>query len=185
MTTLPQAKTSRVSMTLALMLATIGLCQPSAAQDMRLTAAAKATLKLAQAPSFDKEVEHCGLLAVIPNGRLIATKPRAGRKDSCKPKDFSSDVEIVASYHTHGSYDADAYTEFPSSSDVLADRAEGIDGFVSTPGGRMWYIDSERATVRLVCGAGCLPVDPDYQPDPDIVIKDRYSLRELRRIEQE
>ncbi len=165
-------------------LVSLALGPPAMAQDMRLTAAAKATLELAQQPSFEKGVEHCGLLAVIPNGRLIATKPHAGRKESCQPKDFSSDVEIIASYHTHGSYDPDAYTEFPSSQDVLADRAEGIDGFVSTPGGRLWFIDSARGRVRLICGAGCLPVDPNYRPDPTINIKESYTLRELRRIER-
>ena len=161
----------------------IALATPATSQDAALITAAKRTLEIAQALSFETGSEHCGLLGQITGARYVATKPRRGLANSCRPKDFSGNVDVIASYHTHGSFDPDAFAEVPSSRDVEADIAEGVFGFVSTPGGRLWLIDPLKATATLLCGIRCLPQDPDFQEVAGNVIKPRYSLGQLRRRE--
>lgn len=162
----------------------IAMSSACVAQDARLVSAAKETLRIAQERTFARGREFCGLLAVLPNGQIASTRPKRGRVDSCAPRDFLRNLNVVASYHTHGTYDPDSLSELPSSLDVLADREEGIDGFVATPGGRLWFIDGRRATVHLLCARGCVPADPNYRPDPNFQFKTRYTLRELRDVER-
>jgi hypothetical protein len=156
------------------------LATPVAAQDAALISAAKRTLEIAQQPSFDVGREHCGLLGQITGARYVATKPKRGWKNSCLPKDFSGNVDVQASYHTHGSYSPHAEAELPSSNDVEADMTEGVFGFIATPGGRMWMVDPNTGIATLLCGLGCLPQDPNFIQDPDLNIKPRYTLRELQ-----
>jgi hypothetical protein len=42
------------------------------------------------------------------------------------------------------------------------DADEGIDGYVATPGGRLWYIDTVDMVASQLCGIGCLPRDPKF-----------------------
>ena len=44
--------------------------------------------------------------------------------------------------------------------DIEADEDEGVDGFVATPGGRLWYVDTKDMIVRQLCSLNCLPQDP-------------------------
>jgi hypothetical protein len=156
---------------------------PGQAQDAQLVAAAKSTLAKLQSNSFDAEREYCGLLGALPDGRIAATRPRKGRMDSCKPREFSGAAIPVASFHTHGAYDIDADAEVPSSSDILADHEEGLDGFVSTPGGRFWFIDGAAKTARQICGVGCLPQDPDFKAEPAGSVRQSYTLEQIKRRE--
>ena len=71
-------------------------------------------------------------------------------------------MDPVASYHTHGGYAEGYHSELPSGTDMKSDRRLRIDGWVATPGGRLWHVDSDTMTVREVCGRGCLPQDPAY-----------------------
>lgn len=165
------------------LMAAITVANPAISQDAALISAAKRTLEIAQNPSFETGAEHCGLLGQIAGARYIATKPRRGFANSCKPKDFSGDVDVIASYHTHGSYNPDAFAEVPSSNDVEADIAEGVFGFVSTPGGRLWMINPLTGTSTMLCDIGCLPQDPDFKEFAGDDIKPRYSLQQLRQRE--
>ena len=61
-------------------------------------------------------------------GKLAATGPKRGRRDSCEPDEPPEDFEILASYHTHGAYTQEADTEMPSLEDLAGDIEEGIDG---------------------------------------------------------
>ena len=42
------------------------------------------------------------------------------------------------------------------------DADEGIDGYVATPGGRLWYLDTVDMVASQLCGIGCLPRDPKF-----------------------
>jgi hypothetical protein len=48
---------------------------------------------------------------------------------------------IVASLHTHGAFKYVMPAECPSVVDVEACESEGINGYVSTSGGRLWFVD--------------------------------------------
>lgn len=150
------------------------------AQDADLINAAKSTLTSIQSNSFKADREYCGMLGRNAQGNIVITRPRKGRRDSCQPNSFFSDeIETLASYHTHGSYDLEANAEVPLSDDLLADMAEGVFGFVSTPGGRFWITEPEENQVRLLCDVGCLPKDPKYEPVAEGNVRDVYTLDQL------
>lgn len=129
--------------------------------------------------SFEKNREYCGYIGLDADGELVASEPRRGRKSSCTPRDPRNIVVILASYHTHGGYEGhDAY-EVPSVDDIESDEAEGIDGYVATPGGRLWYIDTEDMVISQLCRAGCVPQAEGYVPEPDADIRQSYSYEEL------
>lgn len=143
---------------------------------------ARSWLGQLQERSFRNNREYCGYLGYDVQGRFAATKPRRGRADSCDVI-WSNRLTIIASYHTHGSFDPESYSEFPSTTDMETDREEGINGYVSTPGGRLWFIDSEKMISRQICGLGCLDQDPDFTPGLDGRIRKSYSHQDLLRIE--
>jgi len=132
-----------------------------------------------QAGSIAANREYCGMIGLTETGALIASAARKGRRDSCRPKDPRGAVELIASYHTHAGYDEDADSEVPSANDVIGDMEEGLDGYVSTPGGRLWFIDGQAGVARQLCGLGCLPADPDFQQGQWAVVKQRYTLSDL------
>ena len=147
---------------------------------------AKSVLAEAQALTLQRGREYCGYIGVDENGRLAASKPRRGRKSACRPKNPPRDwQDIVASYHTHGTYTEDADSEVPSSDDIRADANEGIDGYLVTPGGRMWYIDGLEFTARQICGKGCFPSDPDFVAEDFGPVKSVYTIHELEIREEE
>ena len=160
--------------------ALIGLTETASAQaNFEIRFAQQALLK-AQILSLERGREHCGYIGVDENGRLVASKPRRGRKDVCRPKNPPRKwQDIVASYHTHGTYSEDADSEVPSTSDILADANEGIDGYLITPGGRVWYIGGIHMRARQLCGRGCMLSDPNFQPEVDYPVRNTYALEEL------
>lgn len=170
---------------LATCAATLCFATASQAQDRALILAAKTTLAKVQGNSFAANREYCGLLGINSNGQIVATRARKGRADSCTPRDFpSNDIETIASYHTHGAYDPDADAEVPSLSDIDADTDEDLDyGFISTPGGRFWLIDTRKQEVRMLCNLGCMPSDRDFVQGDWGPIKKRYSRNSLLRRE--
>ena len=74
---------------------------------------------------------------------------------------------------------ADYNSEVPSGADMEGDEAEGIDGWVGTPGGRLWYIDTTDMITRQICGIGCIPSDPDFVRGDSGLIEQSYSYDEL------
>ena len=165
-----------------LLLCAIALALPTyvfaqASFEIRL---AKSVLAEAQALTLKRGREYCGYIGVDENGTLTFTKPRRGRKDACRPKNPPRKwQDIVASYHTHGTYTENADSEVPSSDDIRADANEGIDGYLVTPGGRMWYIDGLEYTARLICDKGCLSSDPNFVPEDFGPVKSFYTVHEL------
>ncbi len=140
---------------------------------------AKKTLNAIQAQSIEENREYCGYIGLSADGNFIATPPKKGRKASCFVKTIPDDITILASYHTHGGYSYDHDSELPSPDDIKADSEEGTDGYISTPGGRVWFTNTETGMATLLCGEACVISDPDYKADPTLPIKSSYQFSEL------
>ncbi|MEM9585392.1 MAG: DUF4329 domain-containing protein [Pseudomonadota bacterium] len=170
---------------LLFVMAPLAAALPAHAQDADLIEAARMTLASIQDNSFAADREYCGMIGENAEGKLVITRPRKGRRDSCVPRSFrSDDIYVLASYHTHGSYDFEADSEVPSIDDFDADDEEGVFGFVATPGGRFWVIDPERDLMRQICGIGCLPQDPDFEKGVAGNIPKQFNRAQLFRREQ-
>lgn len=129
--------------------------------------------------SIEENVEFCGYIGQNTDGELAVTPPTKGEPGSCYADDPVSLELIFASYHTHGAYSYDYSSELPSGNDMEADEQEGIDGWVATPGGRLWYIDTTDMITRQICGLGCLPADPNFVAGDDGRILESYTYDEL------
>ncbi|WP_299772299.1 DUF4329 domain-containing protein [uncultured Tateyamaria sp.] len=133
-----------------------------------------------QAQSIDEGREYCGLIGVDASGSYVATTARRGGTSTCLPPlSAGSNITVLASYHTHGAYDPEYLTEIPSYDDIRTDIEDGTDGYVATPGGRLWYVDARAQEARLVCGARCLVSDAEFEEDPAFPVRPRYSLQDL------
>lgn len=143
----------------------------------------KAKLGLLQRLSFATEREYCGYIGRISDGTLMFTEMVRGGHDGCTPVFPATPITLSASLHTHGAYDAHVPAEFPTSLDMESDTREGVNGYISTPGGRLWFIDSSAGTATQLCGLGCLPQDPDFHAGDDGQIKIQYTYQELLGLE--
>lgn len=151
----------------------------SASQVSQERAVARSLFTRLQPISIAEGVEYCGLIGLDAAGNMVATQPERGRPDSCLIESQGQIEVVTASYHTHGSYSPDFFDEIPSDTDVEGDEADGIDGYVATPGGRFWYIDSSERFLRQLCSPGCLPRDPRFVPDPADDIALTYTYEQL------
>lgn len=151
---------------------------PAVAQDQALVDLATRTLSSLQDVSFLKRREYCGFFGYTARGDLVATPAEPGTRDSCTAV-FPDDIAVIASYHTHGAYDRGYFNEIPSDVDMESDADFLLDGFVSTPGGRLWFIDGRQLETYQICGAGCLPVAPGFVKGADGEIATRYTHEEL------
>jgi len=166
-------KTPLLALCIALM------AQPVAAQDPQEVAVARTILTQLQMLSFDKRREYCGFIGYDAQARLVASDPVPGTQATCSAP-FPTDLAIVASYHTHGDFDLGYFNEVPSDIDVESDRELLINGYVSTPGGRLWYVDGRAEIVRQICGLGCLPVAPGFRKGINGHIAEQYTFDALR-----
>ncbi len=124
--------------------------------------------------------EYCGYLGFDAAGRMATTEPRRGLPDYCDPGSTPPGFDVVASWHTHGAWTWDADVEAPSIEDLLADFDEGIDGYIATPGGRVWLnLVDERRSI-LLCGRGCVVSDPAFRPCPAFLPGTEYTIPSLR-----
>ncbi len=151
---------------------------PASAQSQDEITFVKELFAELQQKSFERNREYCGFIGYDADGVLVANRAKRGRADSCTPR-WPNRLDVIASYHTHGAYDVDAWSEIPSGDDMESDEADGVDGWVATPGGRFWYIDTEDMVTFQVCGIGCLPQDPNFVPAPEDNIQQSYSYDEL------
>lgn len=129
--------------------------------------------------SIRENREYCGYIGFDAAGQLTFSQPTPGDESSCLADDPVGLEVIMASYHTHGAFSLDYFNEVPSGDDVEGDEAEGIDGWMATPGGRLWYVDSGELVISQVCGIGCLPMDPDFIAGADGLIAESYSYDQL------
>ena len=129
--------------------------------------------------SFDEGIEFCGYVGFTAAGDLAVSPATRGDESSCLSADPDNLEVIVASYHTHGDFSTEYSSETPSGDDMEGDEEEGIDGWVATPGGRLWYIDTTDMVTFQVCGVGCLPKDPNFIEGDDGFIAESYSYDEI------
>lgn len=141
---------------------------------------ARVRLAAMQAQSFDEKVELCAIIFEDSDGNLDTTGARAGDEAACDLRYFDEPgMAPLASIHTHGAFDESYDSEVPSLIDLEGDIESQLDGYVSTPGGRLWRVDWQQARAVLVCGEACLEQDPAYRPCPGDAISPSYSLTQL------
>jgi len=141
---------------------------------------ARARLGAMQARSFDDRLELCAIIFEDSEGKLQSSEVRPGDEATCDLKYFDAPgMAPLASIHTHGAFDADYDSEVPSLIDLEGDIGDRMDGYVATPGGRLWRVDWQRERAVLVCGAGCLAQDPAYRACPDDTVAASYTGAEL------
>jgi len=132
-----------------------------------------------QPVSLRENVEYCGAIGFDRSGRLIASSATRGKVNTCLSRGSSQIVTVTASYHTHGGFAPEYFNEIPSLEDVRGDLAEGIDGYVATPGGRIWFVDSSARRIMQICGLGCLPQAANFIAGSDGPIEQTYTFTEL------
>lgn len=149
-----------------------------AAQDAGELRIAREVLTRLQPVSFEKKREYCGYIGYDAQGVMTASPPVMGTKDSCAAP-FPRNLAITASYHTHGDFDRGYFNEIPSDIDMEGDRRFYMNGYVSTPGGRLWFIDSQVMVARQVCGVACLPVADRFRKGAKGDVARSYTFEAL------
>ena len=152
---------------------------PATAQDADELRIAREVLTRLQDQSFDKKREYCGYIGYDENGRLKASDPIAGTLDGCSAA-FPRNLAITASYHTHGDFDQGYFNEVPSTIDMEGDKEFYMNGYVATPGGRLWYIDTRIMVARQLCGISCLPSSNRFEKGAKGEIAQSYTYEELK-----
>ena len=152
---------------------------PAMAQPIDEEALIRATLNELNVMSFAEGIEFCGYVGFTADGELAVSPPTRGDESSCLSDDPTNLELITASYHTHGDFSTEYSSETPSGTDMEGDEEEGIDGWVSTPGGRLWYIDTVDMVTYQICGIGCLAQDPNFIAGDDGFIAEEYTYDEL------
>lgn len=140
----------------------------------------KAFFHEVQLMSFKHNSEYCGYIGYNEQDEFIATPPRKGTVDGCQPDLPPEGFDFVGSYHTHGAFSEDADSELPSVEDMEADMAEDVDGFIATPGGRIWHIDTIDNIARMVCGRDCVVSDPNFKDGVLPPVAKSYTLSQLK-----
>jgi hypothetical protein len=153
---------------------------PAWAQSEDEIAFAKDFYNRLQMRSIIENREYCGFFFRDAGGTLHATRPDRGKSDTCQMGSPPRGVEVIASYHTHAAFSPDHMNEVPSLQDLQGDIAAGLDGYIATPGGRLWFSDHEVREVRQICGIGCLVQDPDFRPGRFYKERRRYTLDDLK-----
>lgn len=142
-----------------------------------LDALAVEALAALQDQSIEEQVEFCAY--IVTDGATLSTAPiQRGDKDGCSILEPKSG-EVVASFHTHGNHDPGYWSEVPSETDVDGDMADGIPGYVGTPGGRVWVTDPNDGSVEVLCGVGCIPADPNYRAEDTEPFDDEMTYEQL------
>lgn len=131
-----------------------------------------------QSITYDREV--CGYIVRNPAGRLEVSKASWGGVASCGTMPVPAGYQIVSSWHTHAAWAQGYDNEVPSTVDVEGDLAQHIDGWLATPGGRVWFINGQTGEMHQYCGPECMPSDPNSRLDSRGPVDRRYSLAELR-----
>ena len=131
-----------------------------------------------QGRSIRESREYCGFIVRRPDGILETSRILPGGEDFCEI--MQSSQNVIASFHTHGSYSPRYDNEVPSLNDALSDIEAGTDGYVSTPGGRVWRIDHETRIIEQLCGLGCVTSDPRNNTRHGAPVPNRFTLGQLR-----
>ncbi len=138
-----------------------------------------------QPKSIAQNTEYCGYFGIDADDNFVATRPTKGDTDSCLADEPPEDLDLFATYHTHGGYMFDADSELPSLNDLEADIDEELDGYVATPGGRIWLNSIDRETAIMLCGRNCTVSDSEYVADTEYPVNNSYTVQQLRQRESE
>lgn len=136
-------------------------------------------LNALQPRSFAESREYCGYIGLNSAGAYVATPAVRGDEASCTLPDASPKIRLLASYHTHGAYSPKFDNEVPSYEDLEGDILDQLDGYVSTPGGRIWYNVAATGRATLLCGLNCVARDSNFTPDPDFPVGKHYTVAQL------
>lgn len=159
---------------------TMGLALPANAQSRAEQDLAKQTLRALQERSVKGNREYCGVIGRDAAGRLVVSEAVRGNRARCRYPNSPPGTTVVATVHTHGAFLKNYDNEVPSVLDVLADMYAGTNGYVSTPGGRFWYVNGRTGVIELICGPKCLPWDPRYVPGLAGPVAGKYTLEQLK-----
>ena len=154
----------------------------------RLDQVAEAALSNAQNLSLLNNREYCGYIAFDGKDRLRFTAPLKGDVESCTPPEVPYSWELIASYHTHGALNPqvpDVSYELPSGDDLRGDMDEGIDGYLATPGGRFWFIDTYDEMVIMLGGVGYFQPDSLFEQDIECGPRAEHTFEQIFMMEDE
>lgn len=132
-----------------------------------------------QAASIAERREFCGYFFRDNTGRIQGTPPRAGTFASCNMPAPRQGSGVIGSYHTHGAYGPRFDNEVPSVTDIQSDVQLGLNGYVSTPGGRVWRVNHLTRDTEQLCGLGCVTRDPGFVPRNESSVLARFTLMQL------
>lgn len=177
--TRPRPALSALLLALALALPGAALPGMARAQSAQETAFVLGLMESMNALSVRFNREVCGYILRHPNGAYSSTKVSWGGHASCASLPLQGGVDVVSSWHTHAAWGEGYDGEVPSIQDVEGDMDQGINGWVGTPGGRLWHVDGRTGTMRQVCGRDCLPVDPNFFPEEHGPVAESYTLDAL------
>ena len=152
------------------------------ASDSAIADFARNSLDDIQRRSFAESKEFCGLILEDDTGNMQISMVFEGRESECQlPWLSPMGLYPVATFHTHGAFNPRFDSEVPSTLDLQSDIDEQIDGFVATPGGRLWKIDWQDERAAQICGEGCIASDPRYRPMVGDGIAASYTLDQLQQ----
>ncbi|NQZ71589.1 MAG: DUF4329 domain-containing protein [Dinoroseobacter sp.] len=134
-----------------------------------------------QPPSFAQSREYCGFIIRDDHGKITTGRISPGTTDSCAPQ-RPERGQVLSSFHTHGGFSRVHINEIPSVQDLEGDIASRTNGWVATPGGRLWFNDWRRGTAQQVCGVGCLLTDPAFIEGDRGKVDRVYTLDKLVRL---
>ncbi|WP_284263800.1 DUF4329 domain-containing protein [Roseicyclus amphidinii] len=177
--TRPRPALSALLLSLAVALPGLALPGMARAQSAQETAFVLGLMESMNALSVRFNREVCGYILRHPNGAYSSTKVSWGGHASCASLPLEGGVDVVSSWHTHAAWGEGYDGEVPSIQDVEGDMGQGINGWVGTPGGRLWHVDGRTGTMRQVCGRDCLPVDPNFFPEEHGPVAESYTLDAL------
>ena len=146
-----------------------------------LTAYARTVLEDIQSRSIAKNQEYCGVIFEDEMGNLQTSTIYAGGRAACV-LDWGVPLgnHVVASFHSHAAHDDRFDSEVPSVEDLANDIDARIDGFVSTPGGRIWHIEWREEAATQLCGEACLEQDPNYANSDKERLPGTLTLEDLQ-----
>lgn len=135
-----------------------------------------------QVRSIAENSEFCAYIGFEgESDDLSLTEIVRGAPTSCTLPELSDTFLPTASIHTHAAFDPDQESEVPSIDDMIGDIEFGVDGYIATPGGRMWFLDTLEERAILLCGPYCLLSDPAHDEAWYEGIRDSFTLPELYR----
>lgn len=131
-----------------------------------------------QRDALERRVESCGY--IYRQAGALRARIQRGNREFCDstPDSIPEEAELVASFHNHGAFTEDFDSEVPSADDLDADREDELNGYVATPGGRVWKIRWRESVAEQLC-VGCVARDPRHRDGVFLPIRPRYTRAEL------